>query len=326
MFKTHLRIALTTCAAGIVCASLSPVANAQSQSKTRLPPPMTKKPMAKGSTTKKSMEMKTMEMKSMAKKMKLGLEGYCPVCIIDAKKWVKGTADHQVTYDGVTYYFPGDGPKQMFVKSPEKYVPALNGDCIACFAMAKKRVPGNIRYASTHRGRLYLFPSNKEKQVFMKTPRKFENTDLAHEGNCSVCRVMANKDVPGKLQYTAMHDGFRYLFPSDKERQMFLKSPAKFADKALTMTMKQTAMRTSFTGKTSCAACEHGVHPIGSPDQLGLAVTSTDGTIFVVEDAHSRWPSLYKARFDGKSVSVEGTVIKRDGKIAWVKAEDLTIL
>lgn len=280
----------------------------------------------------KDMKGKEMMAKKAMMKPRLGLEGYCPVCIIDVRKWVKGTADHQATYDGVTYYFPGEGPKDKFVKSPEKYVPALNGDCIACYAKAKKRIPGNIRYASTHRGRLYLFPSNKEKQVFMDNPRKFENTDLALEGHCSVCKVMAHKEVPGNARFTAIHNGFRYLFPSNKERQTFLKTPAKFADQMLAKdgmakdAMPRTAVRTSFTGKTSCAACEHGVHPIGSPDELGLAVTSNDGTIFVVEDAHSRWPSLYKSRFDGKSVSVKGNVIKRDGNIAWVKAEDLMVL
>lgn len=257
-------------------------------------------------------------------KAKLGLEGYCPVCIVAMRKWVKGTAEHQVTYDGATYYFPGDGPKQKFLKDPARYVPALGGDCIACYAMAKKRIPGNIRFASSHKGRLFLFPSDKEKQVFMKNPAKFENVDLACNGNCSVCKVMANKEVPGTKQFTAIHDGFRYLFPSDRERQMFVKSPVKYSDKSLTSS-KRVAMLT-IMGKTGCAACEHGVHPVGSPDELGLAVTAADGTIFVIEDAHSRWPAIYKSRFDGKSVKVSGTVIKREGKFAWVSPNDLTVL
>src|SRR5438128_7623887 len=60
---------------------------------------------------------------------RIGLDGYCPVCVLDANKWAKGSADHQATYDGVTYYFPSDTIKQAFVANPAKYVPALGGDC-----------------------------------------------------------------------------------------------------------------------------------------------------------------------------------------------------
>jgi YHS domain-containing protein len=267
----------------------------------------------------------------MMQKTKLGLEGHCPVCVVKMKKWMKGTKEHQVTYDGVTYYFPGDGPKNEFLKNPEAYVPVLNGDCIACYAMAKKRVPGNIRHAALHGGRLYLFPSDKEKQVFAKTPGKFQNTDLACKGLCSVCKIMANKEIPGKTNFTAMHNGFRYLFPSAREREMFVKEPSRFADKTLVGARKddmanKTAAAFTFTGKTSCAGCEHGVKPIGAPEELGLAVSNGDGTIFVIEDAHSRWPGLYKDRFDGKMVRVDGEIIKRSGKFAWVSASSVTVL
>lgn len=271
-----------------------------------------------------------MKKPAMAKKTRLGLDGYCPVCITEMKQWMKGSEKFKTTYDGITYYFPGEGPMKKFLAAPEKYVPALGGDCIACWAMAKKRVPGKVGHSALHKGRLYLFPSDKEQQAFVKNAAKLAKADLAYAGHCSVCAVMANKKVAGKPQFTAMHNGFRYLFPSDRERQMFLKEPAKFADKSLApmkkqMEKKTTAMLT-ITGKTSCAACSHGVKPIGAPDQLGLAVTDADGTVFIIEEAHSRWPSLYKSRFDGKSVRVAGKVVKRDGKFTWVSPSELTVL
>ena len=271
-----------------------------------------------------------MKKPAMAKKARLGLDGYCPVCITEMKQWMKGSENFKTTYDGITYYFPGEGPMKKFLAAPEKYVPALGGDCIACWAMAKKRVPGSVRHSALHKGRLYLFPSDKEKQAFVKDAAKLAKADLAYAGHCSVCAVMAKKKVAGKPQFTAMHNGFRYLFPSDRERQMFLKEPGKFADKSLApmkkqMEKKTTAMLT-ITGKTSCAACSHGVKPIGAPDQLGLAVTDSDGAVFIVEDAHSRWPSLYKSRFDGKSVRVAGKVVKREGKFTWVSPTELSVL
>ena len=77
---------------------------------------------------------------------RIGLGGYCPVCILDANKWAKGSPQHQATYDGVTYYFPEEAIKEKFLANPAKYVPALGGDCIVCYAKLGKRVPGSINH------------------------------------------------------------------------------------------------------------------------------------------------------------------------------------
>ncbi len=260
----------------------------------------------------------------------MALEGHCPVCMIEAKKWVAGDPRHQVVYDGKTYQFPSEKHKQMFQANPANYVPALGGDCTVCYAMSGKRIAGNIRQMSLHDGRLFLFPSAKEKETFTADPKRFANVDLALNGNCPVCRVMAGKDVPGKPEFTAIHQGLRYQFPSDKERQAFLSDPAKFVGKqtsAKRVSARQPASETiTIKGKSTCAGCEHGVVPIGAPDELGLAVNAADGKVYVVEDAHKLYPDVYKGRFDGLPLEVSGTVLKRSGKIAWIKPTQLKVL
>lgn len=250
------------------------------------------------------------------KEVKLGLDGYCPVCIVDGKKWVRGKPEFQTTYDGITYRFPGDRPKQKFLDDPARYVPALGGDCVVCYVKAGKRVQGSIRHATFHRGRLFLFPSDGEKQAFLDKPAQFENADLALNGECAVCLAKMKKHVPGKPEFTAIHNGLRYQFPSNRERQMFLKEPASFAVEELV----------KVTGRTGCAGCDYGVSPIGAPDELGLAVTTPDGQVFVVENAHTKWPSIYKARYAGQNVKVTGRVIKTQGKIKWVEPIELKVL
>jgi len=158
----------------------------------------------------------------------IALEGYCPVCIIDMKKWVRGVPQYQAKYDGKTYYFPGTEQQKVFLADPAKYVPALGGDCVVCLANAKKRVPGNIRLAAYHGNRLFLFPSSKPKKEFLTNREKYENVDLAIQGLCPVCRVEMGKDVPGKPEIAVVHNGMRYLFPAEKQRQMFLANPAKY--------------------------------------------------------------------------------------------------
>lgn len=159
----------------------------------------------------------------------VGLQGYCPVCVIEMKKWVRGNSSIQAQYDGKTYYFPGEEQRKMFLKDPAKYVPALGGDCAVCLTDMKKKVPGSIQFTALHQNRLFMFPNADIKQKFMEAPGKYAQADLALGGNCPVCRVEMKQNVAGKSEFATNFGGQRYLFPSDKQRGMFLANPGKYA-------------------------------------------------------------------------------------------------
>ncbi|MHC4400254.1 MAG: hypothetical protein ACYTG0_11305 [Planctomycetota bacterium] len=158
----------------------------------------------------------------------LALEGYCAVCIHEPRKWVKGSPEHEVVYDGRRYWFPGEKQKAMFVAHPQRYAPVLGGDCTVCLADGGKQVAGNVRHSMFYEGRLFLFPGEEPKAKFAADPDKYANVDLAMEGNCPVCLTEMEKTVPGKPEFSAHHKGLRYLFPSDKQRTMFLAAPEKY--------------------------------------------------------------------------------------------------
>jgi YHS domain-containing protein len=263
---------------------------------------------------------------------RIGLGGYCPVCIVEAGKWEKGSAAYKATYDGITYHFPNNTIRRKFVVTPARYVPALGGDCTVCYAKLGKRVAGNIRHVSRHDNRVYLFPGPKEKQIFDKSPKEFANVDLALNGACAVCLVHAKKRVPGKAQFTEVHNGFRYQFPSAKEQAVFRKNPARYTAAALKAKPARADNRAArketltVTGKTACAGCEHGVVPIQSPDELGLAVNTADGKVVIVEKAHTLYRSVYDQRFTGQQVRVSGSVLKRQGRFTWIEPTELTVL
>jgi YHS domain-containing protein len=141
------------------------------------------------------------------------------------------------------------------------------------------------------------------------------------------------KHVPGSAQHTVIHDGLRYQFPSAKEADMFRQSPAQFVGAVATMGktgMKQTkpssaaAKAVRLVGRTGCAACEFGIKPLGSPDELGLAIETNDGKVIVVEEAHKLYPKQYKDRFEGNEIAVEGHVVKTQGNVTWLKPTTLT--
>ena len=266
-------------------------------------------------------------------KARIGLDGYCPVCIIEAHKWAKGSPEHQATYDGVTYYFPDKAIKQKFLSHPAKYVPALGGDCIVCYAKLGKRVPGSVNHTVRHDNRLFLFPGEEQKQAFLSNPSEFANVDLALNGDCAVCLVHGEKRVAGKLEFEEIKDGFRYRFVSARDQAEFRKDPAAYvAPNSMPAAMKSKASQQpagndplTFMGKTTCAVCEHGVKTIGNPDEMGLAVNTDDGKVVIVELAHKLYPKAYESRYDGQRVRVSGRVIKQQGRFTWIEPTDLMV-
>ena len=266
----------------------------------------------------------------------VAMEGYCAVCIIEARKWEKGDPQITSTFDGFEYHFPSAAIKAKFDRSPERYVPVLNGDCIVCLEKAGKRVPGNIRHASIHQGRLYLFPSEKEKQMFAQAPDAYAKTDIGANGECIVCLVKAKKHVAGSTDHTVFHNGMRYLFPSDREAGMFRANPQEFVSagmKAKTSGNSQTMIKTparetvttavTVSGRSGCAACEFGVTPIAAPDELGLAIVAQDGRVTVIENAHKDYPEIYKNRFKSQQLVASGQVLRQQGRITWLKPTSL---
>lgn len=120
----------------------------------------------------------------------------------------------------------------MFVQNPAKYVPALGGDCVVCLDQMGDLIPGNVRYAAFYKGRLFMFPSEEQKEMFRQNPAAFETADLAYDGNCAVCLVDMNEQVPGSAEIATFFRGKRYLFPSEEQREMFLANPVKYAEPA----------------------------------------------------------------------------------------------
>lgn len=280
------------------------------------------------SSTKNRSYQRPMSKRPMSKKMSVGLEGYCPVCIVAARKWEKGNPNISSTFDGVTYYFPNSTLKNKFDKSPAEFVPALRGDCIVCYAKHGKRVAGNIRHAALHKERLYLFPSEREKSAFLQDADAYLESDVAENGHCIVCKVAAGKEVAGSTRHTVVHQGLRYLFPSDKEARMFQKNPGKYTAKQQRMektAVSNNSLLVSVSGRSACAACEFGVSPLGVADELGLAIVGKDKQVTVVEDAHKLYPEIYKARFQGKQVMAMGKVVKQQGKVTWIQPTSLKL-
>ncbi len=259
----------------------------------------------------------------------VALEGYCPVCIINMKQWVKGSPQHHANFDGKTYHFPSEETKSALLSDPAKYVPAMNGDCTVCYIKMGKRMPGSIYHSAYHKNRLFLFPGEDQKAMFVADPAAYANVDLAYNGECAVCLKEMGKSMPGKPEFSTTYNGFRYLFPGEEQRAMFLKNPAKYAQpnppgqptSAVEKTVEASQV-VVVSGKSACAGCDFGVKMLNS-NELGMAVKAADGKVYIVEDAHALFPQLYEQRFGGMQVSLQGEVLKTQGNFVWVKPVSL---
>lgn len=258
----------------------------------------------------------------------IALKGHCPVSITRDKKWIAGKTEHSVVYDGHAYLFPAEKQKQEFLADPGRFVPALHGDCVICFAEQDgRRTAGSIKHAAFYKSRLYLFPTPQLMTMFVESPEKFADKDVAYDGLCAVCLIDAHRDIPGSAQYTDVFAGRRYLFPNQQTLAIFRAHPEKYAVKEekrqIAAAPGEFETFVSVTGKSGCAVCDYGVHPRLDPGRLGFAVKSSDGKIYVIEKMHELDPKLYEDRFEGLQVTVTGTEVAREGDVIWLKAKEV---
>lgn len=155
------------------------------------------------------------------------MNGFCPVTILNSKKWEKGDQSIKSVYDNRIYYFVNSDAKKTFDANPPKYVPSLGGDCIVCLINVGKRIPGSVYFSVRHKNRLYLFPQDEAKKVFKDDPEKYEDGDLAFGGKCPVCRK-GGKDETGKKEFTFIHKDMRYRFASKEIMDEFKRNPENY--------------------------------------------------------------------------------------------------
>lgn len=105
--------------------------------------------------------------------MPLGMEGYCPVTLVEKGTWVEGRAQWGARHRGRTYLFAGEPQQRAFLADPDRYAPALSGDDPVMAFDSGKTVPGQRRYGVTYQARIYLFSSPETRTMFSADPQRY---------------------------------------------------------------------------------------------------------------------------------------------------------
>lgn len=103
----------------------------------------------------------------------LALDGFCPVTLIEKRKWQTGNARWGAIHRGRTYLFAGQKEQHAFLAAPDRYAPVLNGvDPVLAFDQQKEQ-SGKREFGAFFENRVYLFSSEASYRQFRKNPARY---------------------------------------------------------------------------------------------------------------------------------------------------------
>jgi YHS domain-containing protein len=163
-----------------------------------------------------------------ARPLPVAAAGFCVVRLRDHREWTAGDLAAGGLFDGREYRFASMRERDIFAATPERYAPALSGDCVATFAETGERVAGRLEFGLVHNGRLYFFATAERRAEFQADPARLIDADLVDGGRCPVSRVDRQRRVAGIPATVALHNGLRYQFASARDRETFLTAPDRY--------------------------------------------------------------------------------------------------
>ncbi len=103
----------------------------------------------------------------------LAFDGYCPVSLQAAQKWVRGNKTFGAIHRGRTYLFAGDSQRQKFLAAPDAYSPVFSGNDPVKMLDENKQIAGNRKFGFAYRNAFYLFSSKETMARFASQPDRY---------------------------------------------------------------------------------------------------------------------------------------------------------
>ncbi len=103
----------------------------------------------------------------------LGMEGFCPIQLLEKDRWVRGDRRYGVIHRGRLYLFAGPEEARRFYADPDRYAPVISGNDIVAAVDQNENVPGLRKHGAFYDGRVYLFSSEASLQAFRRDPARY---------------------------------------------------------------------------------------------------------------------------------------------------------
>ena len=100
----------------------------------------------------------------------LGLDGRCPVSLVEQHQWRAGDPRFGAVHRGRTYLFAGPQEQQRFLATPDQYSPAISGGDAVAATEQGAMVPGRREHGVFFGSQIYLFSSEANLKRFWAQP------------------------------------------------------------------------------------------------------------------------------------------------------------
>ena len=103
----------------------------------------------------------------------LGLDGFCPVTLIEQRSWKSGDPRYGAIHRNRTYIFCGPAEQQRFLQNPDAYSPMMSGDDPVLALDQSRSVSGSRKHGVFFGNRVYLFSSEQTLAEFQRNPNRY---------------------------------------------------------------------------------------------------------------------------------------------------------
>jgi thiol-disulfide isomerase/thioredoxin len=105
----------------------------------------------------------------------VSLDGFCPVTLLETKKWKKADPQFGAIHRGRTYLFANADQQKKFLANPDAFAPILSGYDPVHFATTGQLVEGNRAHGLITPGdnRIVLFADESSLEQYKQSPRAY---------------------------------------------------------------------------------------------------------------------------------------------------------
>jgi YHS domain-containing protein len=103
----------------------------------------------------------------------LGLDGCCPVTLVELKRWAKGDTQWGAIHRGRTYLFASSEAQRRFLANPDAYSPVIEGNDPVLALDNRQLVPGTRMLGVFFEKRVYLFSCEETLHRFEQNPKRY---------------------------------------------------------------------------------------------------------------------------------------------------------
>ena len=109
------------------------------------------------------------------------MDGYCPVTLVEQRRWQVGDRRYGAIHRGRTYLFAGPEEQRKFLANPDRYSPVISGHDVVAALDNGQELDGKRSLGFEYQNRIYLFSSDASQKVFLQNPQRYVQEVLQAE-------------------------------------------------------------------------------------------------------------------------------------------------